>query len=143
MEWGHLPLAALISGAALFAVGTVFHFLAPLVCPGLQQDYLNEALFRTWEGWTQIYMILHPWLYGVVFAASFLALRAAMGVARIGGIRDGLCYGLAVFLIGSLPVFALNFASLQLPVRVIVSWRLQSFCQYSLAGSCCGWYVGR
>ena len=143
MEWGRLPGAALISGTALFAVGAAFHFLSPFVFTQVEQAYRNEALFRPWVGWTRVYMVIHPWLYGVLFAGAFLAMRATAGAANVGGMRDGLCYGLAVFLIGSLPVFALNFASFQVSAGLVACWGLQSLCQYSLGGLVLGWYIGR
>jgi hypothetical protein len=143
MEWGRLPVCALLSGAILFGVGLTFHFLSPLVWPHLEKEYANEALFRPWSGWTQIYMLIHPWLFGVVFAGAFLLARAAFGSDRLGGMRDGLCYGLAVFLVGSLPVFALNFASFQVAAPIVASWVLQCLCQYSLAGLALGWYCKR
>jgi hypothetical protein len=143
MEWGRLPVGALVSGATLFAVGTAFHFLVPLVWPQLQQEYRNEALFRPWAGWIPVYMAIHPWLYGVLFAGAFLGTRAALGSQRVGGMGDGLCYGLGVFLVGSLPVFALNFASFRVATGIVASWVLQSLCQYTLAGLALGWYCER
>jgi hypothetical protein len=86
-------------------------------------------------------MVLHPWLYGVVFAGVFLAARGA--ATNLGGWRDGLCYGVAVFLVGSLPVFALNLASFRVAPAVVAFWALQSLSQYALAGLALGWYCGR
>jgi hypothetical protein len=54
-----------------------------------------------------------------------------------------LLYGLAVFVVGSLPVYTLNFASFQVSAGVVASWVLQSVCQYSLAGFVLGWYNPR
>jgi hypothetical protein len=136
MEWERLPVAALVSGAILFTVGLGFHLVIPLVWPQLSTEYQNQALFRSWDGWTRAYMAAHPWVYGVLFAGVFLAIRG-------GGMRDGLGYGLAVFLVGSLPVFALNFASFQVRVGVIACWTLQNLCQCCLAGLTLGWYCPR
>lgn len=38
MKWDRLPLAAVISGAALFTVGSGFHFVTPLVWPRLAKS---------------------------------------------------------------------------------------------------------
>jgi hypothetical protein len=143
MEWGCLLGATLVSGVTLFAVGTAFHFLVPIVWPGIQQAYRDQRLFRPWTGWTRIYMVIHPWLYGLLFAAAFVGLRAALGPANLSAMQVGLCYGLAVFLVGSLPIFALNFASLQVPAGVMGTWMLQNLCQYAAAGVALGWYVDR
>jgi hypothetical protein len=81
--------------------------------------------------------------FGMLFAAVFLGVRAVVGYANLGGMRDGLLYGLAVFVVGSLPVYMLNFASFQVSARVIALWVLQSLCQYALAGLALGWYIPR
>jgi hypothetical protein len=143
MEWGRFIVGSSLCGAVPFAVGVAFHYLTPLVAPGLEAEYRNEALFRPWGGWTRWYMIAHPWLFGVLFAGVFLSARAMVGSANLGGVRDGLLYGLAVFVVGSLPVYALNFASLRVSAGVVASWVLQSICQYSLAGLVLGWYTPR
>jgi hypothetical protein len=143
MEWSRLLGGSLLSGVALCAVGTLCHFVVPLLAPQLGLEYRNEALFRPWGGWTRVYMVAHPWLYGVLFAAVFLGARAVVGASNLGGVRDGLFYGLAAFLVGSLPVYALNFASFQVSGGVIGSWVLQSLCQYALAGLALGWYCSR
>jgi hypothetical protein len=139
MRGSQFVVASVLAGAALFGVGTAFHFLAPIVAPQLEAEYGNAALFRPWAGWTQTYMLAHPWLYGVLFAGGYVGLRAS-GANGLIGLRGGALYGLAVFAVGSLPVFALNFASFQVSTTLITSWALQSLCQYSLAGLALGWY---
>src|SRR5579864_9565370 len=101
MEWGRLVGGSFLCGGVMFAVGTAFHFLTPLVAPQLAPEYRNEVLFRPWDGWTRSYMIVHPWLYCMLFAAVFLGARMIVGSVNLGGVRDGLLYGLAVFVVGS------------------------------------------
>lgn len=125
-------LAGLAAGITMFFVGTVFHFLTPIVQPGIPVQYLNAALFRTWPGWTATYMVIHPFLFGFVFAVIFVGLRRSTQFPM--GIRGGLFYGALVFLVGSLPVFLLTFALLQLSVEIIVGWMVQNLVQYLLAG---------
>jgi hypothetical protein len=141
MDWSCLPLAALASGAILFAVGLGFHFLLPFLWPRLENEYHDQTIFRRWDGWTRVYMLAHPWVYGVVFAGVFLGGRAAFGGSQVSGICVGLVYGLAVFFVGSMPVFALNFASFRVSASVIAAWALQNLCQCSFAGIVLGWSV--
>jgi hypothetical protein len=143
MEWRVFLGAGLLAGVVLFSVGGLFHFLVPLIAPSLGQEYRNEELFRPWAGGTAVYMAVHPFLYGLIFAAIFLAVRARVGAENLGGVTDGLAYGVVVFVGGSLPVFALNYASFRVSLGVIVSWAIQSLCQYAAAGSMVGWYSGR
>jgi hypothetical protein len=135
--------ASLLCGAVLFGVGITFHGVVPLVAPGLEAEYRNAALFRPWGGWTRPYVMAHPWLYGFLFAGGFFGLRALVGAQHLGGPRDGLLYGLALFVAGSGPIYALNYASFQVAAAVIASWALQSVCQYAAAGLALGWFCAR
>ena len=137
---GRSAICVLVAGMTLFAVGALFHLAVPLVAPNIEPQFGNAALFRPWTGWTSTYMALHPFGFGVVFTAVFLWLRARSGVA--GNWQGGLAYGFGVFLVGSLPVYLLAFASFQVSSAVIVSWVLHSACQYILAGVAVGWVAG-
>lgn len=143
MNWHALPAAGLLCGLVLFVVGAAFHILAPFAAPHLASEYRNEAIFRPWSGWTRAYMIAHPWLYGAIFASVYFAIRAMTGSNTLDGATAGLIYGLGVFVVGSLPVYALNFASFQVSPAVVSVWILQSLFQYTLAGLVLGWYCAR
>lgn len=68
-------LPGLAAGITMFFVGTVLHFLIPIVQPDIPVQYQNVALFRTWPGWTATYMKIHPFLYGFVFAFIFVGVQ--------------------------------------------------------------------
>jgi hypothetical protein len=143
MEWGRLVVGSLLCGTVLFAVGVAFHLLTPVMATWLAAEYRNEAVFRPWGGWTRAYMLAHPWLFGALFAGGFFGARASFCGARLDGSWAGLLYGLAVFAVGGLPIYALNLASLRVSAGVVVSWAFQSLSQYVLAGLALGWYCGR
>ena len=105
----------------MFLVGVLFHLVMPLLFPGLIQQYANDSLFRPWVGWTRAYMILHPFLFGLVVTAVYFGLHAH-NPALFRGLRGGMLFGLSVFIVGSLPVFAITFASVRVSGVVIVSW---------------------
>jgi hypothetical protein len=126
----------LAAGVTLFLVGAAFHWLVPVVAPGIPPQYLDAALFRPWAGWTSTYMAIHPFAYGFVFAAAFIGLRRLSAFPP--GARGGLVYGAGVFAVGSLPVYLLAFASFAVSAEVISSWVAQSLAQYVLAGMALG-----
>ena len=131
-----------VAGLVLLGVGCLFHFvLVPALAPGLEKEYENRALFRSLAGWPGTYMLLHPLVYGLLFAGAF---RLVGGVERAEtwwqGLLVGACFGLAVFLVGSLPVYLLNYASFAVSPLVIQAWVAQSLCQYVAAGAALGVY---
>lgn len=130
VQWINGSLAA---GATMFLVGAAFHLLVPVIAPDIASQFAaNPSLYRPWDGWTSTYMLFHPFLYGSAFAAGFLGLKQWTGFPL--GAGGGLTYGAGVFLVGSLPVFVLMFASMQISSGVILSWLTQNLTQYSLAG---------
>jgi hypothetical protein len=128
-------LCVVVAGATLFAVGAVFHFTV-MKLPGIQAAFNNKCLFRIWPGWTAIYMVIHPFWFGAVFATVYLVLLVRKGIEP--GWRDGLIYGLGVFLVGSLPIYLLAYASFAVSRDVVVAWVAQSACQYLAAGVAVG-----
>jgi hypothetical protein len=126
----------LVAGVIQFLVGYLFYKAVPMVAPAIPPQYENTALFRPLAGWTGTYMVFHPFGYGVVFALVYCGLRSWCTFPA--GARGGCVYGAGVFLVGSLPVFFIAYASLTASVAVIASWVLQNACQYVLAGASVG-----
>lgn len=120
----------------MFLVGVVFYFLNPLLIPHLEEQFKNVDLFRDWHGWTWKYMVIHPFVYALVFSAVFLWLRKANAFPP--GVYGGAVFGWGVFCVGSLPVFLLEFASFQVSTLIIISWIVQNLCQYLAAGMVLG-----
>jgi hypothetical protein len=141
MKIGYIASRTLLAGSAIFAVGTLFHLAVPIVAPSLPPRYADSSLFRPWSGWTSKYMFVHPFGFGLVFATIHQALLGRGGLDP--GLKDGLLYGLGLFLVGSLPVFLLAFASFRVSPDVIASWSLQNACQYLAAGAVVGWLARR
>jgi hypothetical protein len=128
------------ASVVLFVVGAAFHFGVRFVAPAVPPQFENVALFRPWAGWTSTYMLIHPLWFGVLFAAVYLWLRVPGG--PLAGWRGGATYGLGVFLVGSLPVYLLAFASFQVSQGVMTCWVAQSLCQYVAAGAAVGAVAG-
>lgn len=119
-------------GITMLLVGSLFHVQSPMIAPGLEVQYRNRDVFRDWNGWTSTYMLMHPFFYAPLFTAVFLHLHRTSALQL--GIGYGLIYGASVFCVGSLPVFLLMFASLQVPSEAMAMWMVQNLCQYLTAG---------
>ena len=128
--------SGIIAGVVMLLIGTVFHLVIPQYFSVVSAAYTNKALFRPWGGWTRAYMLIHPLLFGFLFAGTYHLLVApnrANGFLR--GMRGGILYGTGVFLVGSLPIFALVYTSFLVPPQVVASWVVQNAFQYLAAGA--------
>ncbi len=126
----------LLAGVVLFAMGALFHVLTPLLVPSIPIAYRDHPeVFRPWLGWTRPYMALYPFAYGLAFAWVFrIAHDTTKENSPFHGVAGGAVFGFLVFLVGSLPVFLLNYASFKVPAVIIASWVIQSLAQYVAAG---------
>jgi hypothetical protein len=134
------PIAGVLVGGftaafTMLGIGLAFNFLEAGI-PAIGAEYENKAIFRDWPGWSQAYMWAHPVWFGFVFAFGFALVnrdRCQSGWGWAAGY--GLAYGVVVFLVGSLPVFALIYASFRVsPELVAVSWAARNLTQYAAAG---------
>ena len=124
--------AGLLAGTVMFEVGAAFHLLLPILAPWIAALFA-PPVFRPWCGWSCIYMIVHPFWFGLAFAWLFTVLepptRTSLAGARFGAV---------LFLVGALPVYLLCFASIAIPWQVVVCWLIQGLTQYVLAGAALG-----
>ncbi|WP_406693967.1 hypothetical protein V5E97_23275 [Singulisphaera sp. Ch08] len=91
-----------------------------------------------------MYMVIHPLLFGFLFAGAYHLLVAPDRVNDLlRGMRGGILYGMGVFLVGSLPIFALINASFWVPPQVLASWIVQNAFQYLTAGAVMGHWLDR
>lgn len=124
---------SLLAGLLQFLVGLLLHVLVPQVLPDVVAQYGRDPVFRPWRGLTPLWMAVHPWVYGLLFAGGWLCLQQCAACAR--GARGGLCYGMGVFVIGSGPVWLLTFTATQIPADIMLLWVLQNLLQYVVAGT--------
>jgi hypothetical protein len=123
-----------------FLVGYLFYLAVPAIVPAIPPQFGNAALFRPWAGWTSVYMVFHPFGYGVVFALAYRGLRSWCDFPS--GWRSGCAFGAGVFLVGSLPIFLIAYASFTVSGEIIASWIVQNACQYLLSGVSVGIVAG-
>jgi hypothetical protein len=123
----------------MLAVGWAFNWLEAAL-PSIPAEYANKVTFREWPGWSERYMLAHPLWFGFVFALGFTLVsrdRVPGGWARAGG--RGALYGGLVFLVGSMPILALLYASFKVSLALVgVSWAARNLTQYLVAGCCLG-----
>lgn len=132
---GFVLVGGLAAGLLMLAVGWCFDQVETLI-PSIPAEYQTNPAFRPWPGWTKSYMAAHPLGFGFLFTAVFVVLgwsqpeQSWVVEARRGGM-----FGALIFLVGSLPIFLLIFASFRVsPTLVAVSWALRNAMQYTAAG---------
>jgi len=136
-----VALSGGVAAIGMLTVGLVFNELEEAI--GITAEYKNPAIFRIWPGWTEAYMLAHPIWFGFVFATGFMVVtRGQVRPRWSSAVCSGAAYGGLLFLIGSLPVFALMYASLQVSLKLIaISWAGRNLAQYVVAGGLVGFVM--
>lgn len=126
------------AGVVMCLVGWLFNQIESAI-PSIRAEY-SGAGFRPWPGWTERYMMAHPIWFGLVFAAGYaLVSRHRPTLVWVSAGCRGAAYGGLLFLLGSLPVIALVYASFRVsPELMVVSWAGRNLVQYVVAGACVG-----
>jgi hypothetical protein len=128
-------LYGVVAALSTLLVGWVFNKIEAAI-PSIPAEYKNGPGFRTWPGWTEGYMLAHPIWFGFVFAAGYALVVRGRASDYVRAVFRGAAYGGLVFVVGSLPVFALVYASFRVsPVLVAVSWAARNLAQYVIAGA--------
>jgi hypothetical protein len=84
-------------------------------------------------------MALHPFLAGTLLAVSYHLAQHILGEPQVMcGLRGGVRFAILVFVVGVVPVYALNYASFVVSGSVMLSWIVHSGCQYLAAGVALG-----
>ena len=142
-SWRRVALTVAAAGVAaavaMLAVGKVFDLIEAAI-PSIPAEYASDPGFRPWPGWTKGYMFAHPIWFGFVFAGGFAVVtRLCPAGGWAAAAWRGAGYGVLLFLVGSLPVFALVYASFRVsPELMAVSWAGRNLVQYVVAGACVG-----
>ena len=138
-RFGVILLGGLTAGLTMLGIGIAFNSLEGTF-PAIQWEYANKAIFRDWPGWTESYFRIHPLWFGFAFALGFRLIGRDQFSAGWGHAASfGALYGGLVFIVGSLPVFALLYASFRVSAELIlVSWVARNLTQYVITGVCLG-----
>jgi hypothetical protein len=123
----------------MLAVGWVFNKIEAAI-PSIPAEHENGPGFRTWPGWTESYMLAHPIWFGFVFAAGFaLVTRGRPSSSYVSAGFRGAAYGGLVFVVGSLPVLVLVYASFRVSAELVaISWAARNLAQYVMASMLVG-----
>jgi hypothetical protein len=134
-RFGIILVGGVTTGLTMLGVGIAFNTLEGAF-PAIQVEYANKAIFRDWPGWTESYFWIHPLWFGFVFALGFVLVnRGRLTAGWRQTASNGALYGGLVFFVGSLPVFALLYASFRVSAELIlVSWVARNLTQYVIAG---------
>lgn len=111
-------LPGIIAGIATFVLGMAVSYLFMLI-PTVTADYQNTAIMRPWKDPLMMLFLLYPFVEGILFAWAW---NKSKELFHGSDLKRGMNFGLAIWMITTIPGMLVSYASFQLSLLTIVSW---------------------
>jgi len=121
------------TGLLFLLIDASLHEIFPYMFPHIVREY-NSALFRDYGNWAVKYEKLHHFLVGYLFTLFFGILYQSIALHIANPYAVGVVYGLSICVLGTFPIFAFNFAMLQVSRSLMFSWMINNVVQFTLGG---------
>lgn len=122
----------LLAGLVMNIVGVIVSFAMASFWPKLQEEYLNQAIFRSMTDPLMLLFYLAPFLLGIVW--TFVWDFAKKSIASKNVWQNGLYIAL-MWLIITIPGMLITYASFQVGLFMVFTWILMGFIQYFFGGT--------
>ena len=127
----YMVKAGFIAGFVNLLFGLGINAVLGMILPGLEQEYQNSSVFRSWQDPLMMIYVAYPFILGLVLTYLWRKLykqlkgtdpQKAMEFAKI------------YFVIATIPGMFISYTSLQLSFLMILVWTFTGFIQAYLAG---------
>lgn len=127
-------VTGLFAGLVMLAVAVGLSFLSNLALPGLMAEYGNTGLYRPWDDPLMSIYFAYPFVMGLALAWFWNRIKDAFGGNSAWG--RGLRYGLAYWIIATIPGMVITYSSFQVSLPMVLTWTV-----FGLVGALAGGLV--
>ena len=122
----------LIAGLAMSIVGMLYNALSGVAFPGLMVEYQTSGLFRPWEDPLMTAFFAYPFILGIALAWVWDKVKGLIS----GGLwTRALNFGLAYFIVATIPGMFISYTSFPVSLLMILSWSLSGLLNGIIAGA--------
>ena len=121
-----------IAGFSLLVVSLVLTPLLNFVFPGLQTEYMNEGLFRSWTDPLMSLYFAYPFLLGLVLA--WIWQRTKKVIEGKSDFEKAKNFGLSYWLVAGLPGMFITYSSFQVSFAMVLTWSISGLAEAIVAG---------
>jgi hypothetical protein len=125
-------LPGLAAGLVMLLVSLIAGKAIGMLFPSITAEYQNPNLFRPWTDPLMSYIFVHPFVVGLLLAWVWHKLK---GLARGKDLtKKGLEFGLAFWVVSSIPGMLISFSTFPLSLLMIASWTISGLLELLAAG---------
>jgi hypothetical protein len=124
----------IIPGIIIGVVNTILGMAASslfMVFPAIAADYNNAELIRQWSDPLMSLFFLYPFILGIILAWAWDKSKT---IFKGSWVNRGLQFGLAIFLISTIPGMWISYSSFPLSILTIISWTFVAIIDLAAAG---------
>jgi hypothetical protein len=124
-------LLVILTGGLMLAVGFGVSTIANTISPGLEAEYHNPALFRSWsDPLMQLYWLV-PFMTAWILLRVWNACKATIKVDPF--VRRGLSFAFNYWIV-TLPGMVMSFSSFPVSAGMVITWTISGLAQAMIAG---------
>lgn len=120
----------IIIGIVMLVLGLLVNYLFMLF-PAVTADYQNTNVMRSWQDPLMMLFFLHPFVVGIILAWVW---DRSKGLFHGSAARKGTQFGLAIWLIATVPGMLISYGSFTLSLLTIISWTVSGLINDIVAG---------
>jgi len=131
VNWKKVTMGGVVAGVAMAVIGWfVMMPLFQMMFPELMAEY-EGCVFRPWDDPWMSYMFVHPLVIGLIMAFVFNLFQP---FKKKSFIERGLYYGLAFWLLYSVPGMLVTMSSFMVSAEMVLSWTIEFLIEMPIAG---------
>ncbi len=115
----------------MFGVSIVLSLIISAIFPDAMVEYSNSEIFRQWDDPLMYYLILHPFVMGIILSFIWLKVRRLIDEE---GLKKGLVYGFYVWLFFGVPGMLMSISTFQISAFLVGTWTASILAQDLAAG---------
>lgn len=120
----------ILVGIATLIAGMVISYLFMLL-PSVAADYSNPAVMRQWQDPLMMLFFLYPFVFGIILAWAW---NKSKNLFKGTSWARGTNFGLAIFLISTIPGMFITYTSMPYSFMTVISWTFSGLINSLIAG---------
>ncbi len=128
MNAGKIILSGIAGGVVLFIATLLLDWIAILTAP---YDIMSLAGMRAPDDPVMVLFFVYPFVFSFAAAILFDIVHASLPSERV---RKGICFGLLLFLIHTIPSMCMVFTTMVYPAGFFIGMFLTGILAYPLMG---------
>lgn len=122
----------LAAGIVMLIVSVLLMFIYPVIFPGVESEYINNPMFRSWSDPWMYYVYLNPIILGIILAFIWRYTKDLFkGKNKV---KAGAKFGLSIWVLFGITGMLMTLSTFNISALMVLTWTITGLIQYILGG---------